>query len=81
MKYIIKPLLLVIIFIFALSFFLVVNVLYITSYLIWYLKMPSWNQIRSKNEYYTRERSGEATYYATYINYLFDYKGYRKPYD
>lgn len=81
MKYIFKPIFMTSIFLMAVLFFIIANALYITSYLLWYFKLPSWKQIRSKNEYYTRHRSGDTTYYATYINYLFDYKGYRKPYD
>ena len=77
MKYILKFITPIFKLAFALTIFIFGNMLYFISYIIWNLKFPTIEAIKSHNEHY-RRRNGYTLYYKNYINYTFDRKGYTK---
>ena len=79
MKYIFRYIKPILKFIYAFSFFIVGNVLFILIDSIWNFTLPTKTSILEFNEHY-RRRGNHTIYYRTYINYLFDYRGYKKNY-
>lgn len=79
MKYLLKYINPILKFIYAFLYFIVGNVLFILTHCVWHFNLPTKTSIFEFNEHY-RRRGNNIIYYKTFINYLFDYRGYTKNY-